>query len=385
MSVLEAAEGTLPKFHGRLLVVLDKIGFPGGVVHGVGTYLLQTLPALADVGVTPRVVVFGPEHQTAEDLRQRGIEVISLNRKKWSLRGFYDIKRLIANWKPDLIHLHGIKSVAGIPYWRSRNGPPIVAHVHDNVESPIDPLLAYSLERAAVVLTPSPALKKTLEKRFSRLPNIVPMPCGYDLTPYANGDREGTRESLGFASEDVVLGCSGRLAAVKGQQDLIEALALLKESGSPCFPNLRAALIGDGPNRAHLVELAGKRGLTECVRFLGHRQDMPDVLAACDLIVVPSLWLEAFGLVALEAMASKKYVIASDTGGLADLVRDVGTLYPRGDIAALAEAIEAYLRAPAAYQGQIQKGLEAAQDYRLEAHTERLLEVYSRVLAEHDG
>ena len=107
---------------------------------------------------------------------------------------------------------------------------------------------------------------------------------------------------------------------------------------------------------------------------------MPNILAACDLVVIPSRWFEAFGLVAIEAMAGGKYVIASETGGLADLVRGVGTLYPPGGVAALTKAIEEFLRSPQSYRPSVEKGFGTAEGFSLQRHIERLSAIYRRAM-----
>jgi glycosyltransferase involved in cell wall biosynthesis len=97
---------------------------------------------------------------------------------------------------------------------------------------------------------------------------------------------------------------------------------------------------GDGPERAALTQLAGELGLDDRVRFLGRREDAADLLAACDVFVLPSR-LEGLGVAALEAMAARRPVVASAVGGLAEAIVDgeTGLLVPPDDVDALATAL----------------------------------------------
>jgi len=123
-----------------------------------------------------------------------------------------------------------------------------------------------------------------------------------------------------------------RLDAQKGITHLLDAAAGV--------PEAIFAIAGDGPDRASLEAHASSLGITDRVRFLGHRRDVPALLAAADLFVLPSLH-EGLPLAALEAMAAGVPVIATAIGGTSEIVRDgeTGTLVPPADGVALAAAI----------------------------------------------
>jgi glycosyltransferase involved in cell wall biosynthesis len=138
-------------------------------------------------------------------------------------------------------------------------------------------------------------------------------------------------ELAGATTRPVVLTVA-RLDAQKGVTHLLDAAAVV--------PDAVFAIAGDGPDRAMLEARASALGLTERVRFLGHRRDVPALLASADLFVLPSLY-EGLPLAALEAMAAGVPVIATAIGGTSEIVRDgeTGTLVPPGDGAALGVAI----------------------------------------------
>jgi glycosyltransferase involved in cell wall biosynthesis len=129
----------------------------------------------------------------------------------------------------------------------------------------------------------------------------------------------------------------------KAHEVLLAAAARLL----PRHSNLRLLIVGDGPRASELRALAAGLGVERHVSFLGHREDVPSVLAQADLFVLPSR-SEAFPNGAIEAMAAGLPVIASRVGGLLDLVDDgrTGLLVPPDDPAALASAIESLLLSP---------------------------------------
>lgn len=134
----------------------------------------------------------------------------------------------------------------------------------------------------------------------------------------------------------------GRLAAVKGVGVLLDALATLKTS----LPDLRVTLIGDGPERAQLTRDAAEMGLSDTVDFIGYRSqsEVAEALKDTDALILPS-FAEGVPVVLMEAMAAGRPVIATNVGGVAELVTNgqSGWLVPPGNAPALAEAITGVL------------------------------------------
>jgi glycosyltransferase involved in cell wall biosynthesis len=157
------------------------------------------------------------------------------------------------------------------------------------------------------------------------------------------------RSSLGLAAGTPLIVSIARLFAWKGQAELIRALALLKRE----VPGVRLAIVGadypegSGTTRA-LTALAAELGVAENVIFTGHRQDVADLLAACDLFALPSIE-EPFGLVYAEAMAMKRPVVGLRNGGTPEVVdhEKSGLLSTPGDIDGLAANLLTLIRDPA--------------------------------------
>jgi len=141
-----------------------------------------------------------------------------------------------------------------------------------------------------------------------------------------------------------VVGFAGRLVHEKGVEVLLRAFAIVLEH----CPEARLLLIGDGPERARLESLAEDLRIVGRVTWTGHlpRDESQERLAAAWVQVVPSLWAEPFGLVAPEAMMRGTAVIASQSGGLGEIVRhgETGIHVLPGDVGGLAEAMIRLLR-----------------------------------------
>lgn len=157
-----------------------------------------------------------------------------------------------------------------------------------------------------------------------------------DLARKPQRERALLREQLDAAPQDRVVLTLGALVPRKGIDVLLEALARLERTGRR--PHVWIA--GDGEARPALEAQARQADLRR-VRFLGARSDADDLLAACDVFAMPSR-REGLGVAALEAGAASRAVVASNVGGLAEVVEDQvsGLLVPVGDAAALAKALE---------------------------------------------
>ena len=172
---------------------------------------------------------------------------------------------------------------------------------------------------------------------------------------------------------------AARLAGQKGLCYLLEAAALV--------PEAMFVLAGEGPERANLEAQAAKLGLNQRVLFLGYRQDIADLLACCDLFVLPSLF-EGLPLSILEAMAANKPVVASGVGGNSEAIvhGETGLLVPPADPAALALAIQTVLSNP-----DLARRLAAAGKARVHEHfsteaiVKQVVDIYEEILSAHEA
>jgi glycosyltransferase involved in cell wall biosynthesis len=157
-------------------------------------------------------------------------------------------------------------------------------------------------------------------------------------------DSAALRTALGFDPGAPLILFAGRLAEQKRVDDLLKAIDLVQH----VQPDVRTVIAGDGPLRAQLEETAHLYHLDGRVRFLGHRDDLPCLLAASDIVVLPSEY-EGLPNIVLEAMQFRKPVVATSAPGTSEVVVDgqTGFLVPVGNVTLLARAIRDVVRDPA--------------------------------------
>lgn len=193
---------------------------------------------------------------------------------------------------------------------------------------------------------------------------------GIQLKPSAQQEvahtRQAVRAELGIPQQATVLLTVGRLECAKGYQFLIEVLPdLIRE-----FPSLRCVWVGEGEDRLWLQRLAHEHGVADYVMMTGHRSDVSRMMQAADMFVLPSLF-EGLPFVLLEAMAQRMPIIASDAGGIPELIHDGvhGVLVRAGDRSSLLQA----LRRAFANPEQMQAMATAAEQRVREFSQERMI------------
>ncbi len=196
--------------------------------------------------------------------------------------------------------------------------------------------------RAARVVCVSEAARAGYESS-GRLPagHLTVVPSGSaDLERFRPADaarRGAARAALNIRPEQRAAVLVGRVQRIKGQAVFLEAAAL----AAGRLPGTVFLLVGEGAGRPELEKWVAERKLGERVRVLGRREDVPEVLAACDLGVVASLGSEGFSRAALEYMAAGLPVVATRVGALPEIAveDETGFLVEPGDAAALAGAM----------------------------------------------
>ncbi|HOJ51817.1 MAG TPA: glycosyltransferase family 4 protein [Syntrophales bacterium] len=211
---------------------------------------------------------------------------------------------------------------------------------------------------------------------------FVVIHSGVDLQPFFQHDpsrKEKMRSSLSLGADDFVIGSVGRLTQVKGHRYLLNAYARYLGRGGKGT----CVMVGEGELRKELTEQAQQLGIEKLVRFLGWRPDVAPVMKAFDVFVLPSL-NEGMGKVVVEAMACGLPVIASNVGGIKDLIvhGENGLLVPPTDEESLAEAIMLLYRKPHLRKEMGEKGKQKALLYSREAMVEKIEDLYQTLIRE---
>ena len=170
---------------------------------------------------------------------------------------------------------------------------------------------------------------------------LVSIPNGIDLQKFSSFSGAGVREEFGLPAQQPLVGIVGRLHAQKAHADLLRALAQLPQARSG---ELTCLIIGTGELHDPLRQQVAALGLERCVVFTGMRTDVPRLVAALDVFVLPSHW-EGLPIALLEAMASAKAVLCTRVGGIPDVVvdGDNGLLVDAGDVPGLAQRLQTLL------------------------------------------
>lgn len=248
--------------------------------------------------------------------------------------------RIIRRIGADLVHTHssGDAWIAGLGARLAR--VPVVRTRHLSV-----PLRRNALSRlvytclADRIITTGEAIRALLLRDLPLAPErVVSIPTGIDLGRFdpARASGEAVRRSLGLVGAEAV-GMLSVLRSWKGHARFVEAFpAVLARR-----PVARLVLVGEGPQRAAIEATVAACGLAQRVHLLGHREDVPEILAALDVVVSASTGGEGVPQALVQALAMRRPVAATDAGGTRELIRDgeTGLLVPVGDDATLADRV----------------------------------------------
>jgi glycosyltransferase involved in cell wall biosynthesis len=213
------------------------------------------------------------------------------------------------------------------------------------------------------------ALKIGIEDKFILIRN------GIDIDKF--GKATGRRSEFGIGEDVVVIAVIARLEPVKGVIYFIRAMKNIASR----FSNIVGLIVGDGTLYNQLLQEVAILGLEGYVKFLGWREDIPEILSITDIVVVPSL-MEGFGIVVLEAYASGKPVVATNVGGLHEIVEDgvTGFLVPPEDSVAIADAVCRLIADKDLREGMGRRGKIKAKQFSLENMYKELEGVYEECL-----
>lgn len=349
MSVAELDEGCLPgaSTWGEIPLVLGDgwhVDRPGGL----NRYVADLIGALEDLGSRPRCIVLGPGEDAPDSVTTAGHRLQLLPLRLWQfchaavgagreadvVDAHFALTALLPvvfgplRRKPLVVHFQGPWADEGAVQGENRRR----SVVKRAIERPV-------YHRAARVIVLSYAFKRLLVERYAVAPwRIAVVPPGVDLDAFRPGDGAEARVRLGLPAEKTIVLTVRRLVPRMGIDVLLEAWAQLGPD-----PDGVLVVVGQGQERANLEAQAARLGIQRSVRFLGRVDEakLLDCYQAADMVVLPSVALEGFGLTALEALACGAPVIATTTGGLPEVLSglDPTLIVPAGDAQALASRI----------------------------------------------
>jgi glycosyltransferase involved in cell wall biosynthesis len=296
-----------------------------------------------------------------------GVELLSLNRKgKHDFFCLFNIIRIIRSRRVDIVqpyltpaNLFGLLAAmicrTPVKIMTRRPGiPPKGAPLGSRLYYKAEAFLARFVDW---VIPNSQAGKEYMLSQGVRQERIKVIPNGINLTRLTNGvlTTQEARLRLGLAADSKVLGTVARLAPVKAHSVLFQAATRVIK----VIPDTKFILVGDGPLRQPLEELAQELGLSSIVVFYGEQRDVGVYLSAIDVAVLPSQE-EGCSNFLLEAMAMAKPAVATDIIGNRDVVcnGETGLLVPFGNAEAVADAILSLILDPEATRAMGQRARE---------------------------
>ncbi|MFC2156734.1 glycosyltransferase family 4 protein [Acidobacteriota bacterium] len=228
------------------------------------------------------------------------------------------------------------------------------------------------------IVAVSEGVKKVLIHGGLAPENIAVIPDGIDISPFQRAGSSGyLRKELSLGITDYLVGIVAHLADHKGHKYLIEASRILKEKA----PDIKVIIVGEGPLRMELARQASDIKVDGMIFFLGFREDVPQILASLNLFVLSS-YLEGLGSSLMDAMASHLPIVATDVGGIPEVVTNgqTGLLVPPRDPQALADAI-LKLYGDRNYARELgDKGYDVVQQkFSAEAMAEKIADLYEKI------
>lgn len=351
--------------------------------------LLDLARAGRNIGWESMVCTLSPRGRLHDELESADIPTRALDVQSYgsALRALASIRVELAKVRPQILHTHLFHaSVLGAAVALARPGMGLVQTRHyAGYVSRFRPrrlaLDGWAARRADRIIAVSEAAKSHLVTKERVRPSIVDVVSnGVDwrhLSTIRRSESRGALAGFGVPLAGPILGCTASFNVCKGHEHLLRALPdILKR-----HPRTQLVLLGDGPERANLRKLVVDGGLEPHVHFLGYRADAKTLMAGVDVYVQPSIE-EGFGLALVEAMATGRAVVATDVGGMSQIVEHgtSGLLVRPGSSRDIADAVSTILASPAVATNLENNAVERVRThYALDHVVERYDHVYRAV------
>jgi L-malate glycosyltransferase len=314
--------------------------------------------------------------------RAQGIEVVGL-----PMRGEFDpisivgIARTIRRGRVDILHYHTSHAVTLgtlATYIAGRRPAVLTRRVSFSLKRNPAARVKYAL-RIDHLIAVADGVRWIMIADGSPPDRVSVIHSGIDLARFGRPrDRGLVEREFGIAPDAFLVGSVSHLAAHKGIEVLLEALADVAAE----VPSLRVLIVGEGSERARLESAAAAGALAGRVVFAGFREDVPALMASLDLFVLPSLSGEGSPAVLKEAMASGVAPVATDLDGIREIVEDEreALLVPAGDAAKLAKAVKRLASDPARRAAMAEAGRTRVREFSSQLMVDRTIEIYRQVM-----
>ncbi len=325
-----------------VLHVCDKFGVSGSTIHGVSRLFAWWFPRYDKTRYVAHLAGLKHADEATRALRKEGISSTMFGRSPFDPRLILDIGREIDRTRARILHVHGYAASNFGRIAARRAGIPLILHEHfadpamPGYQKIPDLFLRDLIDRAIAVSRSTADFlikeRSVAEDRVDVVFNGAPLD---EFAPRPRDEGYAVRAELGIPMDAPVVTTIGRLNAQKGHDTLIAAAGTVVARAGTKF-----LIVGDGDLLQPLKAQASALGIGEAVIFAGHRRDIPELLAATDVLCISSNY-EGTPLVLFEAMASGKAIVSTAVDGCREVIQDkrTGLLVPPRDPDALAMAI----------------------------------------------
>jgi glycosyltransferase involved in cell wall biosynthesis len=364
----------------RILLLSTSMG-----MGGADKLILTAARAMQAHGHDVQIVSLTELGPMGVEARELGIPTESLKMPRGvpDPRGMLRLITLVRSWRPDVVHSHMVHAnlMARVLRLFVRI-PVLISTIHNIYEGGRLLMAGYQLSNGLVdhiTIVSEAAAERFVRERIVPRELLTVVPNGVDIDLFRNvppETRHSLRHSLALDQEFVWLAV-GRFEIAKDYPTMLRAFAAVRERE----PQSVLLLVGRGSLREETGALAAELGLGSSVRFLGVRQDVPEVMSAADGYVMSSAW-EGMPMVLLEAAAAALPIVATNVGGNGEVVRDneSGYLVPPREPAALADAMRRLMHLAAAERRLM--GSRGREHVRIHYGLDRVAEDWERLYAD---
>jgi glycosyltransferase involved in cell wall biosynthesis len=331
------------------------------------------------------IIACQPDSKLSIKAREAGIEVITLSMSRISYpSAILRLRRIIENFNIDILNTHSsgdswLGSVAGR---LSKRRPVIIRtrHLSTPISKGLFSRFLYERIPDRVITTGEAIRRQMIEDNGFDGNMIISIPTGVDINLFDPERINSTlRQDLGVPEGIPAIGMVAVIRSWKGHEDFVDAAGIvLKE-----FPESKFFIVGDGPRKEIVSHYIKEKGLKDSIIMTGHRNDIPQVMASLDIVVLPSYANEGLPQALLQALAMEKPVVAGNVGSVSEVIinGETGYLVPPKNPSALADKIMSILKDDTVRvdMGKAGRRLVASR-FSLEGMLDRIENLYQELL-----
>lgn len=316
-----------------------------------------------------------------EEIKKKNVRIWTLDLKnKYNIFSVIKIRNIIQREKYDIIHVHlfPASAIVALSSLFLKKSIVYLFTIHSTfnrrrsikIFKIIDGLIYH---RYVKIICISKQVQNSLIKWVPKIKEKIEIiPNGIPMNSKSNDNPLMKKYDVLFV---------GRLVQQKGIIFLLEAVSILQKKYKKI---IRVAVVGDGPLKKELIKICEELKIKDSVEFLGFQRDVDRIMRSSRVLVLPSLW-EGFGLVLLEAMKNKLPIIATNVGGIPEIITDghEGILVPKENPKILANSINRLLENSKLRNQFIQNAYKKVQNhYSIEKYTHNMFNLYSKMMSE---